>query len=205
MMNNGQHVEIRPATAEDDAAVMDIYRPYVTDTAITFASKMPTAEEFRSRMARVARRFPYLVCTFDGEVVGFAFAAEERPHDAYQWNAELSVYLDPKYHRRGVATALYQALIALLKAQGFYNLYAVTVLPNDASIALHRHFGFKDEYENDHAGFKMGQWRDTVWMRLRLKQPHENPEKPPKLIEELAPNEVVTACAMATALLNGAQ
>ena len=199
------NVEIRMADATDCNAVMDIYRPYVTDTAITFANVMPTEEAFRARMERVARRFPYLVCTIEDQVVGFAFAAEERPHDAYQWNAELSIYLDPRFHRRGVATALYNALISILKAQGFYNLYAVIALPNDASIALHRHFGFEEAFVNDRSGFKMGQWRDTIWMRLRLKQPCRTPERPPKLIEELALNELTTACAMATALLSGAQ
>jgi L-amino acid N-acyltransferase YncA len=198
-----RNVEIRPATAADEVDILRIYGPFVTDSSVTFVSTVPTPEEFHEKMARVARRFPYLVCTINGEVAGFAFAAEERPHDVFQWNTELSVFLDPRFHRKGVATALYTALIQILKVQGFYNLYAAISLPNDASIALHRHFGFEDRCRYERSGFKMGQWHDLVWMHLRLSQPLALPSRPPKRMDELATNDITTACAIATALLSG--
>ncbi len=200
-----RNVEIRPATADDEMAILAIYGPFVSDSTVTFVNEIPTPQDFHEKMARVARRFPYLVCTINGEIAGFAFAAEERPHAAFQWNAELSVFLDPLFHRKGVATALYTALIQILKRQGFYNLYAAISLPNDASVALHKHFGFESRCLYEKSGYKMGAWHDMVWMHLRLGQPQENPTQGPRRIDELVPNDISTACAMATALLSGAQ
>jgi phosphinothricin acetyltransferase len=137
-------VSIRMAQPEDAQAILDIYAPYVTDTAITLVSTVPTVEDIRRKMLDIKKDYPYLVCSIDEVVVGFAYANKARPHDAYSWNAELSVYIAPGYQGRGIATALYTALFQILKAQGFCNLYAVITLPNEASVALHRHFGFQE-------------------------------------------------------------
>jgi phosphinothricin acetyltransferase len=193
------------AQADDAQAIADIYAPYVTDTAITFVSTVPTVESIRKKMASIQKRYPYLVCTIDGKVVGFAYADAARPHEAYRWNAELSVYIDSSYHGHGIATALYTALFQILKAQGFCNLYAVITLPNDASIALHRHFGFKELATHKADGYKMGAWRDVLWMLYRIEGAvdpgvHGVPTPLPKL----RANEVETALSMASALLSGA-
>ena len=51
----------RPACARDAARLADIYAPYVADTAITFATAMPTEAEFAEKIARVGTTFPFLV------------------------------------------------------------------------------------------------------------------------------------------------
>jgi phosphinothricin acetyltransferase len=193
------------ARPTDAQAVLDIYAPYVTDTAITFVSKVPTADEIQRKMIELEKRYPYLVCTIDDKVVGFAYADRVRPHEAYRWNAELSVYINPGFHGRGIATALYTALFQILKAQGFCNLYAVITLPNEASIALHRHFGFKELALHQADGYKMGAWRDVFWMLYRI-EGAADPEThgPPLPLTKLRENDVTTALGMATALLSGA-
>jgi len=40
----------RPATAADAAACVEIYRPYVLNTAITFETDVPTVEEMADRI-----------------------------------------------------------------------------------------------------------------------------------------------------------
>ncbi|MDR1082724.1 MAG: GNAT family N-acetyltransferase [Coriobacteriales bacterium] len=197
---------IRLAQAPDAQAILDIYAPYITDTAITFVSTLPTVEEIQKTMVDIKKRYPYLVCTIGDEVVGFAYANRARPHEAYRWNAELSVYIDAGYQGRGIATALYTALFQILKAQGFCNLYAVITLPNDPSIALHKHFGFKELATHRADGYKMGAWRDVLWMLYRV-EGVASPEVhgPPTPLSKLRPNEIETALSMATALLSGAQ
>lgn len=51
---------IRPVTAADAAALLSIYAPYVRKTAVTFEYEVPTEEEFRRRIERTLKRFPYL-------------------------------------------------------------------------------------------------------------------------------------------------
>jgi phosphinothricin acetyltransferase len=206
IMTKKPPVAIRMARPEDAQAILDIYAPYVIDTAITFVSTLPTADEIRAKMIDIEKRYPYLVCAIDERVVGFAYANMVRPHEAYRWNAELSVYIDPNYQGRGIATALYTALFQILKAQGFCNLYAVITLPNEASIALHRHFGFRELAVHHADGYKMGAWRDVLWMLYRI-EGAAAPEThgPPVPLPRLRTNEVETALSMASALLSGAQ
>ncbi|MDR1713929.1 MAG: GNAT family N-acetyltransferase [Coriobacteriales bacterium] len=199
-------VAIRLAVPEDSQDILDLYTPYVTDTVITFVSTPPTVEEIAAKMLDIQRHYPYLVCTFDDKVVGFAYANWVRPHEAYRWNAELSIYVDRAYHGRGIATALYTALLQILKAQGFCNLYAVITLPNDASVALHRHFGFTDLSVHKASGYKLGAWQDVLWMEYRIDGcadpgTHGLPVAPAMLHT----NEIQTALGLATALLSGAQ
>jgi len=198
--NNG--LAIRLATPEDAEAVLGVYAPYVMNTALTFETTVPSVEEYVARMATIQQRYPFLVSTFEGEVVGFAYASESRSREAYRWNAELSIYLKESFQRRGIATALYTALLQLLRTQGFVNLYAVITLPNDASVALHKRFGFLEVGVHPATGYKFGQWRDVVWMHHRIEAAFDPAVHGfPTPIGELNRNDIDTALSMATALL----
>ena len=197
-------VAIRIAQADDAQEILDIYAPYVTDTAITFVSALPSVEGIRKKMVEIKKGYPYLVCSMGGKVVGFAYADRYKPHEAYQRNAELAVYVQPGFHGRGIATALYTALFQILKSQGFYNLYALITLPNNASIALHKHFGFKELAIHKADGYKMGAWRDVLWMVYRIDDVADSEAfRPPLRFSRLRDNEIETALRMATALLSG--
>ncbi|MDR2108320.1 MAG: GNAT family N-acetyltransferase [Coriobacteriales bacterium] len=205
-MHSRSKAQIRIAKSTDSQAILDIYAPYIEQTAITFTSRTPTLGQVTRTMSDIKRRYPYLVCEFDGEVVGFAYAYRVRPQEAYRWNAELSVYINPDFHGRGIATALYTALFQLLKAQGYCNLYAVITLPNEASIALHSHFGFTQCMVQRACGYKLGEWRDVLWMEYRVPGAADPGEHGvPLPLDELNANDVATVLAMASTLLNNAQ
>ena len=203
-MTNKTPVAIRIAQAEDAQAILDIYAPFVTDTAITFVSTLPSVEGIKKKMGDVKRAYPYLVCSVGERVVGFAYADRFKPHEAYKWNAELAIYVLPGFHGRGIATALYTALIQILKLQGFCNIYALITLPNEASIALHKHFGFKELAVHKADGYKMGAWRDVLWMLYRIEGAAENEVyRTPLRFSRMRDNEIETVLRMATALLSG--
>ena len=205
-MPSQQKAQIRIAQQLDSQAIIDIYAPYIEQTAITFTSEIPSPEQVVQAMDDIQRHYPYLVCEIAGKVVGFAYAYRVRPQEAYRWNAELSVYISPNFHGRGIATALYTALFQLLKAQGFCNLYAVITIPNEASIALHRHFGFSDCMVQTACGYKLGEWRDVLWMEYRIPGAADPKEHgAPIAFAELNSNDVQTVLAMSSALLSGAQ
>jgi phosphinothricin acetyltransferase len=192
------------AQTKDAKAILNIYAPYVTDTAITLTSKLPSVDDVRKKMHRIKKHLPYLVCTVDDKVVGFAYADKDRPHEACSWNAELSIYMEPGFHGRGMAKALYTALFQILKTQGFCNLYAVITLPNEASIALHKHFGFKELALHEAGGYKMGAWRDVLWMLLRIEGSNPETHGLPTPLPKLRSYDIEIALTMATALLKGA-
>ena len=196
--------EIRLAEVEDARSILEIYAPYVSNTALTLTSKIPTLEQVVQTMLDVKKHYPYLVCCEEGKVVGFAYAFRLRPHEAYRWNADLAIYIDPRFQGMGIATALYTALLQILKSQGFCNLYAVITLPNDASVALHKHFGFKELTVMKQSGFKLGSWHDDLYMGMNIPGCVDPAQfGRPLLMNKLNKNELATTLAMSTALLNG--
>lgn len=198
--------QIRLAEIGDAQHILGIYAPYVSETALTLTSEIPTLEEVAQTMLDIKKRYPYLVCCINEEVVGFAYAHRVRPHEACNWNAELTIYIDPRYQGRGIATALYTALFQVLKLQGYCNLYAVITVPNDASVALHRHFGFSELGVMRKSGYKLGMWHDVLWMEKYIPGCHDPAvHGEPLTVSALNDNDLNTTLAMATALLTGAQ
>ena len=169
---------IRVATEGDAAAVAAIYAPYVRDTAISFEVEPPSEDEMRRRIRETLQCWPWLVCERDAAVIGYAYASQHRSRAAYQWSADVSVYIHADAHRRGVGSALYTSLLEIVRLQGFYNAYGGITLPNAGSVGLHESFGFRPVGVYRAVGFKLGAWHDVGWWHLAV-QPHGPPQEPP--------------------------
>ena len=65
-------VFIKTVSAEDIQRLLEIYKPYVEETAITFEYQVPSLEEFQERVRRIQKRYPYLAAWKDGKIVGYA-------------------------------------------------------------------------------------------------------------------------------------
>jgi L-amino acid N-acyltransferase YncA len=176
---------LRRAEPADAAGILAIYAPIVRQTATSFELEPPTEEEMRRRIAGTLERRPWLVCEAAGAVAGYAYAAAHRERAAYQWSTETSVYVHPDHRRHGVARALYTALLAALRAQGFANALAGITLPNPASVGFHEACGFRWVGIYHAVGYKLGAWHDVGWLELRLREASGAPEGPPCPMAEL--------------------
>ena len=159
---------IRLANAADAPAILEIYRPIVRETIISFEIEVPGLVGMQDRITNTLLRFPWLVCENDGVVMGYAYGGPHRGRTAYQWSAELSVYVHETYRKHGIARALYTSLMALLALQGFVNAYGGVALPNEASERLHNAMGFRPIGIYENVGFKMGQWHSVKWWHRPL-------------------------------------
>lgn len=166
---------IRLATPRDAGEMLEIYAPYVRETAVTFEYEVPSVDEFRGRVERTLPRYPWLAAEKDGRLLGYAYAGQYRSRAAFQWDAEGSIYLRPEAQGVGLAAPLYRGLIELVKAQGVRNFYGCITHPNPASEGLHRKLGFIDLAVFPRAGYKLGQWRDVLWNYLPLGGTEEPP------------------------------
>lgn len=185
-----EHIVIRLATPEDAEATVKIYAKYVSDTTVSFEVEVPTVEEFRNRMEQILAQFPWLVCEIDGVVAGYAYGSKHAQRAAYRWSADLSVYIDEKYHRRHIAAALYDALLSMLKAQGYYTVYAGVSTPNPKSEAFHTALGFEVVGVYPNVGYKRGTWCTLTWYGLPLREYKECPQEPKRLSEALNAAEI---------------
>jgi phosphinothricin acetyltransferase len=171
---------IRHADPDRDAsACAAIYRPFVTDTVISLEEIPPDAEEFSRRITRISAGFPWLIAELDDGPVGFAYAGQHRERAAYRWATDVTVYLDPAYHRRGIGRALYECLFEFLREQGLHVACAGITLPNAASVGLHEALGFEPVGVYRRVGYKQGAWRDVGWWQLELRTPTADPPAEP--------------------------
>ena len=94
---------IREASVKDAAELLEIYRPYVEHTNVSFEYETPSGEEFAGRIAHTLERYPYLVAQNDeGEILGYAYASAFKSREAYDWSVELSIYVKDNVHRQTV-------------------------------------------------------------------------------------------------------
>jgi phosphinothricin acetyltransferase len=188
-------IAIRPAVAEDAESILAIYGPVVQNTPISFELEPPSVEEMRRRIVDTLAKFPWLVGVQDGELLGYAYGSLHHQRPAYQWAVDVSVYVHPQAHRRGVGRALYSSLLEILRLQGYATVCAGIALPNAASVGLHEAMGFEPVGVYRHVGYKLGAWHDVGWWQLDLRQ---TDGKPAPLIpfSELRETEKVKASLM---------
>jgi L-amino acid N-acyltransferase YncA len=173
-------VQIRHADpGRDAAACAAIYAPVVRDTVISFELVPPDAAELARRIERTSDTHPWLVACEGEEMLGYAYGSPHRERAAYQWAADVSVYVGTEHRRRGIGRALYEVLFGLLARQGFYIACAGVTLPNDASVGLHESLGFVPVGVYSDIGFKFGAWHDVGWWQLQLIPAARMPAAPP--------------------------
>ena len=93
-----------------------------------------------------------------GNVIGFAYNSEFREKLAYRISSVITIYLRHDLKAKGLGSLLMQALLKQMAASPVKRAYSVITLPNDASLALHRKFGFEQVGYLTDVGFKFDQY-----------------------------------------------
>lgn len=169
---------IRNVHIKDAAPVLDIYKPYIEKTSITFETTVPDVEVFAERIKMYTEKYPWFVAEEKGNIIGYAYASKHREREAYQWCVESSVYVNTEYHNKGIAKQLYETLFAALQQRGFINVYAGITLPNPASYSFHIKMGFNPVGVYKNIGYKLGAWHDVEWLAKPINQHIINPVPP---------------------------
>ena len=166
-----EEIQIRKASVSDAGELLGIYAPYVEKTAISFEWDVPAVSEFRRRIENTLKKYPYLVAEKDGEILGYAYTGPFVGRAAYDWAAEVSIYVKEDKRKMGVGRRLYQALEAVSQAQNILNLNACIGYPDEDdehltknSVQFHGHLGYEMVGKFHKCGYKFGRWYHMVWM-----------------------------------------
>lgn len=168
------HIEM---VSESDAAeLLEIYAPYVEETAISFECVAPTLKDFTQRIKTIREKYPYIKAVDDeGCIVGYAYAGTFKPRAAYDWSVEASVYVRREKRKQGVGRLLYEELAARLKEQGIRNMYACIASPigddehlTNASQLFHEKMGFTLCGTFHKCAYKFGKPYNMIWMEKFL-------------------------------------
>jgi phosphinothricin acetyltransferase len=170
-------ITIRPATTSDAQDILNIYAPYILETAITYEYDVPTLAEFEGRIAHTLEKYPYLVAIDNqNHILGYAYASPFITRSACDWSVETSIYVDRNCRGRHIGALLYAELERILKAQHIVNACAYICASYEESIAFHHKRGYEIVATFHKSGFKLGRWHDLVCMEKALGA-HEVPPK----------------------------
>lgn len=169
-------MNIRPATVDDAKDILDIYRYYVENTAVSFEYDTPTIEEIENRIKKIISKYPYLVAVIDNKIVGYAYANLLKERAAYRHCVETTIYLDPCYKKQGIGRELYNHLTIELGKRNLKNLYACIAVCdvedeylNNDSWHFHEGVGFELVGRFHKCGAKFGNEYDIIWMEKIIK------------------------------------
>lgn len=179
-------MKIRTAGISDAQEILEIYAPYVRKTAITFEYEVPALAELERRIKHTLARYPYIVAEKDGEILGYAYTGVFKERAAYDWAAEVSIYVKEDRHGLGIGSRLYAVLEEISRAQHILNLNACIAYSDteDAyltkdSVKFHSRMGYHLVGTFHQCGYKFGRWFDMVWMEKAL---GEHPAEPAPVI-----------------------
>ncbi len=168
-------LEIRIASEGDADSLSRIYAPFVSETAVSFECVPPNETEFKDRICLTLSSYPYLVALEDGHIAGYAYASRFAVREAYRYSAEVSIYLDPAFHGKGIGRKLYSVLESILKQQGIHTLYACIAVPDgpddhlsDNSRKFHEKMGYSTVARYHHCGYKFEHWYSVIWMEKTI-------------------------------------
>lgn len=159
---------VRSASAQDAAAIVAIYRPYVENTVISWELDAPSPDEMASRIANAQKAHEWLVLEHDDQVIGFAYGHAVISLPSFKWSCETGIYISSDQHRAGWGRRLYAEVLHRLAERGYRRAFAGITQPNAASNAFHRSFGFEDVGAYRRVYWKHDKWHDVAWMQLDL-------------------------------------
>jgi len=108
-------------------------------------------------------------------IIGFAKAAPYHGRCAYAFAVEITVYVHPDHHGRGIGKALYGRLLSTLSVQGYHAVIAAIAQPNPVSVKLHEFFGLKHAGTFRQVGRKFDRWHDVGYWYATLQDDDHAP------------------------------
>jgi phosphinothricin acetyltransferase len=163
-------VEISPGTEEDLPQIVEILNYAAAHSNATLATAPTTVEARREWFGRFAATGPYrlVVARQNGRVLGYAASQPYRDMPGFRETVEVSIALAADSRGRGIGTWLYQSLFEALADAPVHVALAGIVLPNEASVALHRKLGFTQVGTFHEYAIKHGEYLSSLWLERLL-------------------------------------
>jgi len=178
----------RLAQHDDLPAILAISNRAAMETIANFAVEPESLEHWQHLWQTTHEKFPWFVAETEsedqsasGDIVGFSKASPWQGRCAYQFAAEVAVYVKPEYHGMGMGTELYERLFSTLQKQGYRSALAMISLPNASSVRVHERFGMQQIGTLQRIGWKFNAWHDVgIWQVV-----FDDSENPPDAIKSV--------------------
>lgn len=159
-------MEIRTGKLADVSSITDIFNYYIEHSNARF-EESPLSLDNRLKwfsQFKPDSRHQIYVASDNGKLIGFACSQPYRAMAAFDETVEVTVYLAPFIQGKGVGSKLYEKLFSAIQAHGVHRVLSGVALPNEASIALHKRFGFKKVGVFNEYAKKNGEYISSMWL-----------------------------------------
>ncbi len=164
-------ITIREAAEADLPAMLDIYNDIILHTTAVWQYE-PHTLEMRKEWFDIKKQLghPVFVAEENATIVGFSTFGPFRQWQGYRFTVENSVYVAAEARGRGIAKLLMPPLIAAAKELNIHAIVSGIEASNQASIALHEKFGFKEVAHFREVGHNFGRWMDLKFLELIVQE-----------------------------------
>ena len=162
-------ITVRHTTEDDLQQTLDIYNEIIANTTAVFQYEPQTLEMRKTWFAeKQEKHFPVFIAEEDNIIIGFSTFGQFRNWQAYQYSVENSVYVKADCRGKGIGKLLLQPLIDAAKQMQLHTIIASIVADNQASLNLHKQFGFVEVAHFKEVGYKFNRWLDLKFLQLIL-------------------------------------
>lgn len=162
--------QIRRGKISDAAYVNEIGNHYILNSPANFKTEDFSLEKREAWIKSFGEsgRYQLFVAEENSKIIGFACSTQFHGRHAYGTSVQTTIYLHAETRSRGVGTQLYTELFIALANEDLHRAYAGITLPNEASVTIHKKFGFKKAGIFTESGRKFGKFWDVLWMEKGL-------------------------------------
>jgi len=139
-----EEMKIRDAVESDLPAIIEIYNAAVVTRIATAQLTTVTLEDRRDWLKQHSPdRHPFWVLEIDRQIAGWLTLKPFLPRCAYQGTSEVSVYVDEKFRRRGIARTLLSRAIDRAPSLQISAMVGLIFAHNKPSLRLFEQVGFE--------------------------------------------------------------
>ena len=162
-------IRIRTAKEDDLPRLLEIYNDIIINTTAVYDYE-PHTIEMRKQWweTKKSQGFPVFVAEDEGQISGFSSIGPFRAWAAYKYSVENSVYVASDARGKGIGKLLIPPLLDVSKKLGMHTVIAGIDATNEASIKLHKRFGFEEVAYFKQVGWKFERWLDLKFLQVMI-------------------------------------
>ena len=160
-------IHIREAIEADLRQLLVVYNEIILNTTAVYDYE-PHTMEMRKQWfdAKKIQGFPVFVAEESERILGFSSIGPFRAWAAYKYSVENSVYVAAEARGKGIGKLLLAPLIDSARRLQLHTIIAGIDATNEASLRLHKSFGFEEVAHFKEVGWKFGRWLDLKFLQL---------------------------------------
>jgi len=159
-------IEIDIATKQDLNRIVEIYNWAIENTSATFDTDRKTTQSQLGWFESHDEKHPIIVARENGQVLAWGSISPWSDRCAYSGTGEISFYVDPDFHRKGIGFNILKRLIEIGKEKNFRTLVSRIAGKSEASVHLHKKLGFSNIGTMKNVGKKFDEIIDVHLMQI---------------------------------------